>query len=541
MTKPLNIYALSRIREPVPFNIVEKHHAQKTDTRRTQAHEMESLRRLVDALTEQTDVPGTAGAPALTAAEMDGFFFSYQIPHIGKEFDLLKLSDRAVLNIELKSEAVPEEQIRRQLLRNRYYLSHLDRKVRLYTVVTDSLTCYRLDMPEGRMAGMPVSKTDGDLMQVDIAEIAAAVKEMAGSAQDDPSKPSYITDIDDLFRASDYLISPMETPDRFIRGEYFLTQAQERVKDLIFAALAKGDGEDSKPQPAQQTGGTFLHITGRPGTGKTLLLYDIARTLSETDRTLIVHCGRLREGQLTISRKMPALNIISADVLADGAEELDGYRFVLADESHRMQPVVFDKLCDSIRKNDQVCIFSSDPEQIYSAAERENNIAARIRRLPLAGDYELSERIRANKELLTFILSLKDLRYEPPEPVRYDHVELCYAATIEESQQLLAAYRARGYTFINYTRACELDPYAAYEEDFSADQIIGREFDNVVMLMDSTFYYDEDGRLQGASQLAPDYIYPNLFYHGVSRVRERLALIVVGAPDLFDRIVEIVR
>ena len=238
---------------------------------------------------------------------------------------------------------------------------------------------------------------------------------------------------------------------------------------------------------------------------------------------------------------MPALNIISADVLADGAEELDGYRFVLADESHRMQPVVFDKLCDSIRKNDQVCIFSSDPEQIYSAAERENNIAARIRRLPLAGDYELSERIRANKELLTFILSLKDLRYEPPEPVRYDHVELCYAATIEESQQLLAAYRARGYTFINYTRARELDPYTAYEEDFSADQIIGREFDNVVMLMDSTFYYDEDGRLQGASQLAPDYIYPNLFYHGVSRVRERLALIVVGAPDLFDRIVEIVR
>ncbi|MBQ2064027.1 MAG: ATP-binding protein [Firmicutes bacterium] len=529
MTKPLNIYALSRIREPVPFNIVEKHHAKKTDTRRTQAHEMESLRRLVDALTEQQDM---SGAPALTAAEMDGFFFSYQIPHIGKEFDLLKLTDRAVLNIELKSEAVPEEQIRRQLLRNRYYLSHLDRKVRLYTVVTDSLTCYRLDMPEGRMAGMPVSKTDGDLVQVDIAEIASAVKEMAGSAQDDPSKPSYITDIDDLFRASDYLISPMETPDRFIRGEYFLTQAQERVKDLIFAALAKGDSE---------SGGTFLHITGRPGTGKTLLLYDIARTLSETDRTLIVHCGRLREGQLTISRKMPALNIISADVLADGAEELDGYRFVLADESHRMQPIVFDKLCDSIRKNDQVCIFSSDPEQIYSAAERENNIAARIRRLPLAGDYELSERIRANKELLTFILSLKDLRYEPPEPVRYDHVELCYAATIEESQQLLAAYRARGYTFINYTRTRELDPYTAYEEDFSADQIIGREFDNVVMLMDSTFYYDEDGRLQGASQLAPDYIYPNLFYHGVSRVRERLALIVVGAPDLFDRIVEIVR
>ena len=183
------------------------------------------------------------------------------------------------------------------------------------------------------------------------------------------------------------------------------------------------------------------------------------------------------------------------------------------------------------------------------------------------GEYELSERIRANKELLPFILSLKDLGYEPSEPMRYDHVELCYAATVEESQQLLASYRARGYTFINYTTsgstpttapAADTDtttpvtpaavattdiagPYAAYETDFSADQIIGREFDNVVMLLDSTFNYDEAGRLQGASRLAPDYIYPNLFYHGVTRVRERLALIVVGAPDLFDQIVQIVK
>ena len=73
MTKPLNIYALSRIREESPFNIVEKHHTQKPGTRRTQTHEMGSLRRLVDALLEADG----------TAADMDGFFFSYQIPHIG--------------------------------------------------------------------------------------------------------------------------------------------------------------------------------------------------------------------------------------------------------------------------------------------------------------------------------------------------------------------------------------------------------------------------------------------------------------------------
>ena len=567
MTKPLNIYALSRIREESPFNIVEKHHTQKPGTRRTQTHEMGSLRRLVDALLDvQADSAAkqrTAGASVLAVADMDGFFFSYQIPHIGKEFDLLKIGERTVLNIELKSEAVPEEQIRRQLLRNRYYLSHLDRKVRLFTVVTDTMTCWRLDMPEGRTLGnMPASKTDGDLVQTDIAEIAAAVKELGSGAsgrQDAAAdgRLPYVEDIDALFRASDYLISPMETPERFIRGEYFLTQAQERVKDLIFAALSQ-DPQSAETENAQPADGpTFLHITGKPGTGKTLLLYDIAKTLSEVGRTLLVHCGDLQDGQRRISKEMPMLDIIAAEVLADGAEELDGYRFVLADESHRMAPLVFDKLCAAVRENGQVCIFSSDPEQIYSAAERESDIAGRIRKLPLAGEYELSEKIRANKELLAFILSLKDRTYEPPEPERYDHVELCYAADPAEAQQLLALYRGKGYTFINYsvsrphgtqatgaapnTAAGAENPYAAYEEDFAADQIIGREFDDVVMLLDSSFYYDEAGKLQGTGALEPDYLYPNLFYHGVTRVRERLALIVVGAPELFAEITNIVK
>jgi hypothetical protein len=137
-------------------------------------------------------------------------------------------------------------------------------------------------------------------------------------------------------------------------------------------------------------------------------------------------------------------------------------------------------------------------------------------------------------------------------------VELCYAADPAEAQQLLALYRSKGYTFINYavsrphgtqatgaslsTEATGADnPYAAYEEDFAADQIIGREFDDVVMLLDSSFYYDEAGKLQGTGALEPDYLYPNLFYHGVTRVRERLALIVVGAPDLFAEIAKIVR
>lgn len=57
-----------------------------------------------------------------------------------------------------------------------------------------------------------------------------------------------------------------------------------------------------------------------------------------------------------------------------------------------------------------------------------------------------------------------------------------------------------------------------------------------LMLLDDTFYYDENRLLQGIPHPDPDYLYPNLFYQGVTRVREKLALIVINAPELFREI-----
>ena len=53
------------------------------------------------------------------------FFYSFQIPRLGKEFDLLQIKEDQIVNIELKSGVVSDEAICRQLLQNRYYLSVL--------------------------------------------------------------------------------------------------------------------------------------------------------------------------------------------------------------------------------------------------------------------------------------------------------------------------------------------------------------------------------------------------------------------------------
>ena len=91
MTRPVNLYLLSRITDETSYSRVEKHASGKDEQKRTQAHEIFSLRKLVKALL----------FCGITIEELDGFFVSYHIPQIGKEFDLLKLYNKHMFEVNL--------------------------------------------------------------------------------------------------------------------------------------------------------------------------------------------------------------------------------------------------------------------------------------------------------------------------------------------------------------------------------------------------------------------------------------------------------
>lgn len=506
---PVNIYTVTRVRDEELFNIAEKHEARVYDTHRIRIHEIDSLRILADGLTRC----------GMTVSEADGFYFGFTIPQIGKEFDLLKVTDKHCLNIELKSQDVSEEAILAQLRKNRHYLTHLGKRVVLFTVVTDTLTCYRLTLSD-------------NLVRTDLREIADMLKKCDAPYDEDISKS---------FRASEYLISPMNTPDKFIRGKYFLTPAQEYVKTELIRSI---DSAESSYESEGGRGGSFFHITGRPGTGKTLLLYDLARTLSDSGNTVIIRCGELTEGERIISREISNLDIISAEDLGIGSE-LGSYDFVLADEAQRLSIEAYEMICRTADAGEQICIFSTDPETVFTRAEQSRNITGRIHALPPDGEFELSERLRMNRELYHFIMSLRNLGHKADKPYAYEDVSVNYANDIPEAVRLITYFRGKGYVFIN---ACapkrsvseeDRDPFAELSEEFDVHHIIGREYDKVVMLIDSSFYYGEDGYLKGIPEPDPDYIYPNLFYQGITRVREKLALVVLDAPVLLRNILGI--
>ena len=511
---PVNIYLVSRVHDEDRFNKIMRHESHCGD-RRFRYHEIESLRILADSLI-------SAG---VSVRDLDGYCFGFTIPRIGKEFDLLKITRAGLINIELKSQDVGEEKIRDQLRKNRLYLSHLGRRSVLYCVVTDTLSCFRLSLT-------------GELVRSDLDEIARSVKKYSAEFEKDFSG---------LFRASDYLVSPVLTPDKFIQGQYFLTQAQEQVKRQVLESVDRA------------VKGAFFHITGQPGTGKTLLLYDLARTLSGYGRTVIIHTGSLYDGQRRITEGIDNLEIITDDALAEekaGREGdakrslsisrgqrdslFDGVSFILADEAHWMDPDRFGRLCRIVRDNEQVCIFSSDPEQVLTALQRKNDIAGRIRELPGVEEFVLSERLRMNREMFDFIQYLRKPDRRPAERMSFDCVTVLGAYSTQEAQDMLEYYRMKGYVFLNYTAQDRATgPYAEYEEDFDPRHIFGQEFDRAVALMDDSFCYDAEGELAGVPIPDPDNLYPNLFYHAVTRVREQLVLIIVRAPGLLDRILSI--
>ena len=228
--KAINIYTYSRIQEDMATEY-ENILSQRSKKLNVKVQEFVAIKTLVDLL---LDID-------IETKHFENFFASFTIEQIGKEFDLIKLDKgKLVLNIELKSEDVGVDVIQNQLEKNRYYLKHLAPDVRLYTFVESTKELYKYTSKGVKIVELEDLKDTMELLQKSLGE-----------------------NIESLFQANNYLISPLNTPSKFMTGDYFLTNQQHDIKKKIVDLILLDDKEH------------ILGITGKAGTGKTLLLYDI--------------------------------------------------------------------------------------------------------------------------------------------------------------------------------------------------------------------------------------------------------------------------
>ena len=495
--KAINIYTYSRIQEDMATefeNILSK----RSKKLKVKPQEFDAIRSLVNMLL----------GIGVEIKDFENFFLSFTIEQIGKEFDLIKLDkDNLVLNIELKSEEVGVEAIQNQLEKNRYYLKHLAPDVRLYTFVETGKELYKYTSKGLQLVGVEDLKDTMQLFQESLGE-----------------------NLESLFQANSYLISPLNSHQKFMYGDYFLTNQQHDIKKKIVDLILLNDKE------------YVLGITGKAGTGKTLLLYDIIKEIAERgENCCSIHSGILCDGHRILSAKWDNVTIFSAKELnGDGVENLKRYQFIFVDESQRIYSSTFEKIIKEVISKSKTVIFAYDYAQSLSITEEERNIPAKLQKIDGFVEYTLSDKIRTSKEIASFTRTMMNLNNRARGYMDYSDIDVLFANNIEEAKRLINLYDEKGYIFISYTQSMYYrNSIDLYPNNYDTHHVIGQEYDKVMIMMDKNFRYDKERRIQGKEHPNPDLLFYKLLYQGISRAREKLCVLIVENYKLFSDILNI--
>lgn len=461
------------------------------------SHEYESVKTLVEVLL-QDQVP---------IEWMEGFFFSFSIRQISKEFDLLKINPgKYALNIELKSEPVEEEDILKQLRQNRYYLSHAAREIRSFTFIASTKEFYEFK--------------DDRCRKCQVYEVSACL----GKFDD------YIRDgIERFFEPRQFLISPLNTPDQFLQGYYFLTRQQQEIEESILKHIEENRGRAA-----------FIGIAGGAGTGKTLLLYDIVRKIAgKTNPCCIIHSGDLSDGHGYLKDHWRYVDIVPADRLnSTDLIWLGDCQYLFIDEADSIDITVIDKITGLVQAKRLTAVYSFDSDQWMIPEDRKDTASTHLQKLKEYREYTLSEKIRTSTEIISFFRSMLNYHEGIQSYADYSDIDVIYADDDKEANRIISLYENQlRYKYIaNAFSGGERGLSADSPDSQDASHTMEQGFDNVLILMDDHFRYDEEGRLCGPVYAKTETLFYKLMYQDVSKARSKLCVLVTGNYELFLQI-----
>ena len=469
--KSISIYALTRKQNIEHLQKLEQQLSGREHMLKMKEWELESMRALVERLElHMQDVSALR------------LFYSFQIPRLGKEFDLLQIRENQIINIELKSGAVSEEAIQKQLIQNRYYLSALGKPIQSYTYISSQNQLMRL--------------TNHDHV------IEASWNQLCAALQKEGK--DYSGDIENLFRAEWYLFSPLTEPNRFLNKEYFLTAQQRDIKRQILKKICE-----------EQTG--YFSFSGLPGTGKTLLLYDIAMKLSNRQQVCIIHCGEAGKKWEILHKRLQRIDFLSDNQL-ETQFSLEDYHAILVDEAHLLSVEKLNVLLNM--SEDRPIIFSSDSEEMISSKEIDQSTMKRMEELPNLQTFRLTNRIRTNAELSSFIQNMMHL------PVRknqneFPHVSVVYANDTKEADTLVQDYVRQGYQYFPQVESTELGITAV------------RDTEKMVVMLDERYYYDDEQYLRSRNLMRNGQSEVRSLFHLLNQAKEKLTFVVKGNETVY--------
>lgn len=563
--RPINIYALTRIEDSSKLERLERQMSGRRRYLKIKKWEIEGLKCFSAHLSSYMK----------NAAELN-FYYSFTMPKLGKEFDLLRVNDDFVVNVELKSGNVTDDVIRKQLIQNKYYLSTLGKNMYFYTFISRQNRLVRLS-------------NSGRIVDTEWEELAKVLERQENC---------FDGHIEELFKEDKYLISPLTDPGRFLRQEYFLTLQQKDIRKAIFKSIRHKDGHIKQEFSVQG-------FTGLPGTGKTILLYDIAMQLSKGQRVCVLHFGSHEKEVEQLDERLKRVDfyycddiseiIIGKDINNNDSEynstnpryidkqaysnlsheyETDEeiiesieskiimhntYSAILVDEGHRVNKRSLSAILDLAKQWKVPVIFSYDKEDAIAPEERAFSGADLIENIDGYTKNKLTNRIRMNSELSSFIACVmciqgRNYRHD------YPSVSLVYANDDKEAEILLQNIEKEGYIYIwddslktsqsvsddiisktnNNEQITQMSDVKNAITSIETSAATCKEFDKVVMMIDDSFYYDDRGFLRHKDMLDCNSCVRNL-YHGLSRAKINIGIVVKSNTEVFEALLYVLQ
>ena len=546
--KPINIYELTRIKDLTDIQKLERQLSDRREYLKVKKWEFDSLCVFMNNL-EENDIHSRAYK----------FYYSFVLPKLSKEFDLLRISDDCIINIELKSEVVSEFAIKKQLMQNRYYLSMLEKPIYSYTYISSNDRLVRLSNTD------KIVDTKWDVLVDNLSRQGGV----------------YDGDIEALFKEDKYIISPLTDPDRFLRKDYFLTSQQKDIENKILLHIK--DNQYS-----------VQGFSGSPGTGKSLLLYDIAMKLSNKDYVCLLHLGEAPSELVKLNSRLKRVDFWCVNVETDTVNyigenykvnvenhnienykvnvennnresgnrengkgencigevdideiDLDKYSVICIDEAHRITKDILTRICTRAYSAKIPVIFSYATESVLLGTQKAELGSALIESIDSFEKYQLTNRIRVNSEISSFVHSI----IAPNQHIhrdKYPSVNIAYANNIQEAMVIINNYNLQGYTYIydrrihnigqnfriNYGMASEINS----GQSVDVNAAVCKEFEKVIMLIDNSFYYNESNLLVASNDSNESNTKIRCLYHGLSRAKEKVALVILDNMEVFERI-----
>lgn len=144
-----------------------------------------------------------------------------------------------------------------------------------------------------------------------------------------------------------------------------------------------------------------------------------------------------------------------------------------------------------------------------------------MRHLPEMQTYHLTNRIRTNAELSSFIQNMMHLPKQHYTR-NYPHITVFYANDEIEAENLLCDARRQGYFY-------------------PQDEIPDHGIDCLVVQLDSRYYYDEQKFLRSTKTKRSEQSDVRKLFHQLNQAKESLILVIKENPAVYETLLDLLQ